>query len=103
MALVRSFRSFALTSTTHSVRIGKNTIKNHLIHNPTKNEIPKFECLLLRMSVANSFPFQWVDYPTTLEFFEFLNPFLILPNRKALSNHILNKETECLNVLRDEN
>ena len=55
------------------------------------------------MSVANSFPFQWVDYPTTLEFFEFLNPFLILPNRKALSNHILNKETECLNVLRDEN
>ena len=38
----------------------------------------------------------------TLELFEFLNPHLVLPNRKALSDHILKKETESLNISRDE-
>ncbi|GET00153.1 hypothetical protein GLOIN_2v473602 [Rhizophagus clarus] len=65
-------------------------------------EIPKFEHLLLRMSVANDFLFQWINHPATLEFFEFLSPFLVLPKRKALSNHILNREIKDLNSLRDE-
>ena len=53
----KSSGSFASTSSlfTHNF---KNTIKNNLIHTSTKNEIPKFEQLLLRMSVANSFLFQ---------------------------------------------
>src|SRR5438874_13543043 len=48
------------------------------------------------------FPFQWVDHPATLEFFEFLSPLLVLPKRKALSNRILDRETENLNTLRSE-
>ncbi len=103
-------RLFASTSTTftcnlyssNSIKAEKNKIESNLICKLTKKEILKFECLLLRISVANSFSFQWVDHLTTIEFFEFLSPFLILPKRKALSNHILNKKTNNLNLLRDE-
>ncbi len=100
---VKSFGSFASASSS-STRLNSksNTIKNSLIRTPTKNEIPKFERLMLRMSVVNGFSFQWVDHPATLELFQFLNPHLTLPNRKALSNHILKKETESLNILRNE-
>ncbi|CAB4378721.1 unnamed protein product [Rhizophagus irregularis] len=99
---VKSFGSFASTTSSARNFNSKNTIKNNLIRTPTKSEIPKFERLLLRMSVANGFAFQWIDYPAILELFEFLNPHLILPNRKALSNRILTKETENLNTLRND-
>lgn len=101
---VKSFGSFASasSSSTRNSNSGKNTITNNLIRTPTKNEIPKFERLLLKVTVANGFPFQWIDHPATLELFEFLNPRLILPNRKALSGRILTRETENLNTLRDE-
>ncbi|CAB4482134.1 unnamed protein product [Rhizophagus irregularis] len=99
---VKSFGSFASTTSSARNFNSKNTIKNNLIRTSTKSEIPKFERLLLRMSVANGFAFQWIDHPATLELFEFLNPHLILPNRKALSNRILTKETENLNTLRND-
>ena len=100
---VKSFGSFVSTSSssTHNFNSGKNTIKNNLIHTPTTSEIPKFECLLLRMSVTNSFHFSGLIILRPWNS-EFLNPHLILPNRKALSNHILMKETETLNTLRNE-
>ncbi|GES84755.1 ribonuclease H-like domain-containing protein [Rhizophagus clarus] len=99
---VKSFRSFASSTSSTRNFNSKNTIKNNLICTPTKSEIPKFERLLLRMSVANGFSFQWIDHPATLELFEFLNPHLILPNRKALSNRILTRETENVNTLRND-
>ncbi|GBB96179.1 hypothetical protein RclHR1_00270025 [Rhizophagus clarus] len=103
VASVRLFGSFVLASSLSTHFNSKpNTIKNNLIRTPTKNEIPKFKRLLLRMSVANGFSFQWIDHPATLELFHFLNPHLILPNRKALSDHILKKEIKSLNTLRDE-
>ncbi|GES75581.1 ribonuclease H-like domain-containing protein [Rhizophagus clarus] len=74
VASVRSFGSFVLASSSSTHFNSKpNTIKNNLICTPTKNEIPKFKRLLLRMSVAN-----------------------------ALSDHILKKEIKSLNTLRDE-
>src|SRR6266480_2822440 len=85
---VKSFASTSTSSTRNFYYSGKNKIESSLVRKPTKKEIPKFERLLLRMSVANSFSFKWVDHPATLEFFEFLSPFLVLPKRKALSNHI---------------
>ncbi|GET00149.1 ribonuclease H-like domain-containing protein [Rhizophagus clarus] len=99
---VKSFRSFASSTSSTRNFNSKNTIKNNLIRTPTKSEIPKFERLLLRMSVANGFSFQWIDHPAILKFFEFLNPHLILPNRKALSNRILTRETENVNTLRND-
>ncbi|CAB5370948.1 unnamed protein product [Rhizophagus irregularis] len=50
---VKSFGSFASTTSSARNFNSKNTIKNNLIRTPTKSEIPKFERLLLRMSVAN--------------------------------------------------
>jgi len=97
-----SVKSSTSVSTSSSIIKRKKNIESNLIRPLTKKETPKFERLLLNMSVANGFPFQWVDHPATLEFFQFLNPFLVLPKRKALSNRILNRETENLNVLRDE-
>ncbi len=37
-----------------------------------------------------------------MDLFEFLNPHLVLPGRKVLSNHILRDETESLDELRNE-
>ncbi|CAB5300308.1 unnamed protein product [Rhizophagus irregularis] len=50
---VKSFGSFASTTSSARNFNSKNTIKNNLIRTSTKSEIPKFERLLLRMSVAN--------------------------------------------------
>jgi len=99
-----SVKSYSSTSTLsiRSIHSKKNSIESSLIRKLNKKETPKFERLLLRMSVANGFPFQWVNHPATIEFFEFLNPSLVLPKRKALSNRILNRETNDLNKLRDE-
>lgn len=98
-----SVKSYSSTSTsTRYIHSKKNSIESSLVRKLSKKETPRFERLLLRMSVANGFPFQWVNHPATIEFFEFLSPFLVLPKRKALSNRILDRETEDLNRLRDE-
>ncbi|RHZ85357.1 hypothetical protein Glove_66g160 [Diversispora epigaea] len=95
--------NFALSSKyLSSVGVKKNDIKSSLIHKFTKKEESKFEHLLLRMTVANGFSFQWIEHPTTLEFFEFLSPLLVLPKRKALSNRILNKQISELKTLQNE-
>ncbi|GES89019.1 ribonuclease H-like domain-containing protein [Rhizophagus clarus] len=100
-ASVKSCSSISTLSTC-SYHSKKNSIEGNLVRKMSKKETPKFERLLLRMSVVNGFPFQWVNHPATLEFFKFLSPFLVLPKRKALSNRILNRETKDLNTLRDE-
>ncbi|RHZ72860.1 hypothetical protein Glove_236g46 [Diversispora epigaea] len=85
-----------------SVGVKKNDIKSSLIHKFTKKKESKFEHLLLRITVANGFSFQWIEHPATPEFFEFLNPLLVLPKRKTLSNRILNKETSELKTLQNK-
>ncbi|PKK61470.1 hypothetical protein RhiirC2_791757 [Rhizophagus irregularis] len=64
---------------------------NILVQMPIKKEQPIFESLLLR-----------IENQATLDLFEFLNPHLILPGQKVLSNRILNNETESINKLRNE-
>jgi len=107
---VSSVRSFTSTSTSSTrylhpinpIKSNEKTLGNFLVRTPTKKEQPKFERLLLRMSVSNGFSFQWIDNQATLDLFEFLNPHLVLPGRKALSNRILITETESLNTSRDD-
>ncbi|CAG8598376.1 10989_t:CDS:2, partial [Diversispora eburnea] len=43
-------------------------------------KVPKFEQLLLRITVFNDFSLQWIDNKTTHEFFAFLNSNLKLPD-----------------------
>ena len=105
---ISSTRSFVSTSTSsskchlHLVRTDNNALGNILVQTPTKKEQPIFECLLLRVTVSNGFPFQWIENQATLDLFEFLNPHLVLPGRKVLSNRILRDETESLDELRNE-
>lgn len=58
---------------------------------PIKDK-PKFERLLLRMTISNGWAFKWTTNQATREFFEFLNPALTLPTRHALSSRILDAE-----------
>ncbi|RHZ56075.1 hypothetical protein Glove_406g119 [Diversispora epigaea] len=90
------------SSSQPSMKKQKNTISNFTIRNLTKKEQPKFEQLLLRMTVSNGFSFQWVNNEATREFFSFLNPNLKLPGRNALSNRILLAETSNLIKLQNE-
>jgi hypothetical protein len=81
---VSSVQSFTSTSTSfirylHPIKSNENTLGNFLVRTPTKKEQPKFERLLLRMTVSNGFSFQWIDNQATLDLFEFLNPHLVLP------------------------
>ena len=82
---ISSARSIVSTSTSSSkrqlrpVKTGDNIIGNILVRTPTKKEQPIFERLLLRVTVSNGFPFQWIENQATLDLFEFLNPNLILP------------------------
>lgn len=54
------------------------------------------------MTVANGWAFHWVNNPSTLEFFNWLNPKLKLPDRKQLAGPILNKAIENIENLRRE-
>ncbi|CAG8797505.1 11899_t:CDS:1, partial [Gigaspora rosea] len=65
------------------------SLSNVIVKNITAKERPKFEQLLLQMTISNGWAFQWTANPATQEFFEFLNPLLTLFSHHALSNHIL--------------
>lgn len=45
--------------------------------------------MLIRLTVACGWALQWVNKPEARELFEFLNPFLKLPDRRSLGGEIL--------------
>ena len=50
----------------------------------------KFHILLVRLTVSCGWALHWVNKPEAKELFEFLNPFLKLPDRQTLGGDILN-------------
>ena len=52
----------------------QSQISKYAVCNFNKSKIPKFYDLLIRMTVANGWAFQWVNDPSTREFFRWLNP-----------------------------
>ncbi|CAG8469248.1 1596_t:CDS:2 [Scutellospora calospora] len=68
------------------------TISNFIVKDISMKDKPKFERLLLRMTISNGWAFHWITNPETKEFFEFLNPVLTFPSQYVLSNHILEAE-----------
>ncbi|RIB06302.1 hypothetical protein C2G38_2217456 [Gigaspora rosea] len=80
--------SYASTSTSTKI-ISKNktkkplgSIANFIVRTVTSKKKPTFEQLLLRMTISNGWSFRWTSNPATLEFYEFLNPNLTLPDDK---------------------
>jgi hypothetical protein len=49
----------------------------------------KFNLHLLQVTISCGFPLSWVNNPEVIELFRFLNPQIKLPDRKTLSNEIL--------------
>ncbi len=49
----------------------------------------KFHLHLLQVTISCGFPLSWINNPEVVELFKFLNPQIKLPDRKTLSNEIL--------------
>src|SRR4051794_9815873 len=59
---------------------------------------PKFHLHLLQVTISCGFPLSWVNNPEVIELFKFLNPQIKLPDRKTLSNEILNEAVKEFDV-----
>jgi hypothetical protein len=57
---------------------------------------------LIRITVANGWAFQWINNPSTLALFNWLNPHLKLPDRKQLSGPILDQAIKNIEDLRQD-
>jgi len=64
---------------------------NYIVRSLSKEDFKKFYMLLLRLTVSCGWALSWVNKPEAKELFEFLNPFLKLPDRRVLGGDILNK------------
>jgi len=98
----RSSESISRRSSESGVSTGtyQTSISKFAVRDLNKSEIPKFHDLLIRMTVANGWAFQWINNPSTREFFHWLNPKLNLPDRKQLAGPILNKAIKNIEDLR---
>ena len=72
----------------------QSSIPKYVVRNVTKTETPIFHDLLIRMTVANGWAFQWINNSSTHALFNWLNPHLKLPDRKQLAGSILDKAIE---------
>jgi hypothetical protein len=64
---------------------------NYIVRSLSKEDLQKFHMLLLRLSVSCGWALSWVNKPEAKELFDFLNPFLKLPDRRVLGGEILNR------------
>ena len=62
---------------------------NHIIRPLSFEDMKKFHILLLRLTLSCGLPLHWINKPKTEELFNFLNPFLKLPDRRTFSDRIL--------------
>ena len=64
-------------------------LDNFIARSLSKQDKEKFYILLIRLTVSCGSALQWVNKPEARELFEFLNPFLKLPDRRNLGGKIL--------------
>jgi len=64
-------------------------LDNFLVRPLSKQDKEKFYILLIRLTVSCGWALQWVNNPEAKELFEFLNPFLKLPDRRYFGDNIL--------------
>jgi len=62
---------------------------NYIVRPLSKEDERKFHTLLLRLTVSCGWALSWVNNPEAKELFDFLNPFLKLPDRRTLGGRIL--------------
>ena len=67
---------------------------NFIIRPLSKEDLGKFNILLLRLTVSCGWALSWVKNPEAKELFNFLNPLIKLPDRRELGGKILTKAVE---------
>ncbi|CAG8822392.1 14760_t:CDS:1, partial [Cetraspora pellucida] len=60
-------------------------LDNYIVCPLLQENYEKFKVLLLRLIIACSWAFNWINKPEAYELFNFLNPLIKLPNRQTLS------------------
>jgi len=71
------------------VRSSYGLLDNYIVRPLSQQDKEKFKVLLLRLTVSCGWALHWVNKPEAKELFEFLNPHLKLPDRRALGGQIL--------------
>lgn len=74
---------------------------NYIVRSLSKEDIGKFYILLLQLTVSCGWALSWVNKPEAKQLFDFLNPFLKLPDRCLLGGKILNKAVENADEIMD--
>ena len=74
---------------------------NYIVRSLSKEDIGKFYILLLQLTVSCGWALSWVNKPEAKQLFEFLNPFLKLPDRRLLGGKILKKAVENADEIMD--
>ena len=71
------------------LRSSYGPLDNFIVRSLSNEDKKKFQILLIRLTVSCGWALHWVNKPEAKELFEFLNPFLKLPDRKTLGGEIL--------------
>ncbi|CAG8523030.1 9095_t:CDS:2 [Racocetra persica] len=80
----------------------QTTLSQYIGHPFNVSEVPKFERLVLCATVLAGFAFRWIENPKVRKLFQFISPYIKLPNRKSLSNYILmNATNEVQTTIKD--
>ncbi len=89
-----SFSSLTSLSTSWS---NYGPIDNFVARPLSNSDKKKFYLLLLRVTISCGFSLSWVNNKEVVELFRFLSPQIKLPDRKTLSDKILNEAVMDLN------
>ncbi|RHZ86342.1 hypothetical protein Glove_52g143 [Diversispora epigaea] len=76
------------------VRSSYGPMDNYIVRSLSKEDLKKFNILLLRLTVSCGWALSWINKPEAKELFNFLNPLLKLPDRHLLGGKILKKAVE---------
>ena len=81
----------ASTSSARKVilRSSYGPLDNFIVRSLSNEDKKKFHILLIQLTVSCGWALHWVNKPEAKELFEFLNPFLKLPDRQTLGGEIL--------------
>src|SRR5207302_10291124 len=71
------------------LRSSYGPLDNFIVRALSNEDKKKFQILLIRLTVSCGWALHWVNKPEAKELFEFLNPYLKLPDRKLLGRKIL--------------
>ncbi|CAB4422701.1 unnamed protein product [Rhizophagus irregularis] len=101
-SIIPQKRSYSISSQTSQVSLASSSshkvinrssyygpMDNYIVRSLSKEDLQKFHMLLLRLTVSCGWALSWVNKPEAKELFDFLNPFLKLPDRRVLGGDIL--------------